>query len=414
MRRNAATYGTPALVDGAALVLVVTTMLAVACTSESRQPGAGAESEAAPHREGSASSPQPRRDAAANRVTLSETAYATARILVEPVARESPGAPSGGLEAPGVIAFDPARVAIISPRVAGRLERLSAAEGDRVAAGQLVAYLLSPAYLTAQTDFIQATRRADLLAGTPDAEGAAALAAAARRRLVLFGASDAAIARLEGGGEPNTLLELLAPFNGSITEVSAVVGATVEPGAPVYRLANLSVVNAITNLPERALPVVHEGQPASIEVAAFPSAQFSGRVLRLSSELDSTTRTVRAIVRVPNPKGRLRAGMFATVRLAIPTGAAVGTSGPGALLTIPESAVVTDGEDRYVFVEVAPRTFERRAVETVPLAPPGSAGPNGGRVVVRAGLRAGERVVVRGAFTLKSELTKSRLGEQEG
>ena len=78
-----------------------------------------------------------------------------------------------------------------------------------------------------------------------------------------------------------------------------------------------------------------------------------------------------------------------------------------------ETALVTDGDARYLFVEVAPRTFERRAVTVAPLAPPGSAAPPGGRVVVRTGLASGERVVIRGAFTLKSELAKAALAEDE-
>ena len=83
------------------------------------------------------------------------------------------------------------------------------------------------------------------------------------------------------------------------------------------------------------------------------------------------------------------------------------------VLTIPESAVLTDAEGRFVFVEVAPRGFERRRVEVAPVAPPGSTATPGGRVVVRLGLRAGEQVVANGAFTLKSELAKAALAEDE-
>ena len=77
----------------------------------------------------------------------------------------------------------------------------------------------------------------------------------------------------------------------------------------------------------------------------------------------------------------------------------------GRLLTIPASALVTDGADRYVFVEVAPRTYERRLVEVVPAA--------ADRVAVRNGLVAGERVVFQGAFTLKSELGKAAFGDDD-
>jgi hypothetical protein len=100
--------------------------------------------------------------------------------------------------------------------------------------------------------------------------------------------------------------------------------------------------------------------------------------------------------------------MFATVRFGIR-----GTAGdPGIVVTIPDAALVTDGDARYVFVEVSPRTFERRAVEVASLVPPGSAA-TGSRVMVRRGVASGERVAVRGAFTLKSELAKTALAEDE-
>lgn len=211
----------------------------------------------------------------------------------------------------------------------------------------------------------------------------------------------------------------------------ALAGAAVQPGTPIFQIASVSIVNAIAQVPERALSVVHEGQGAAVSVAAFPALHFTGRVTRLQSELDSATRTVKAVVRVPNDGRQLRPGMFATVRLNVPAGSSAassvassssstsagvgsGTSSAGGLITIPERAVIVQGEERYVFVQVAPRTFERRAVTVVPLAPAGSAVEPGGRVVLQSGLAVGDLVVVSGAFTLQSELGKSQLGGDEG
>jgi hypothetical protein len=98
--------------------------------------------------------------------------------------------------------------------------------------------------------------------------------------------------------------------------------------------------------------------------------------------------------------------MFASVTLDAPAEAALRTAG-STVLTIAESALVTEGDARYVFVEVAPRTFERRAVQVEALSAPGSTVPAVGRVAVRSGLAAEERIAVSGAFTLKSELGKA-------
>ena len=336
-------------------------------------------------------------------VTLTEAGFRNAGIEVVEVQAEPGVAATGALAVPGQVVFPPDRVALISPRTAGRIERLTVVEGVRVDAGQPVAYLLSPAFLTAQNDFTQAIQRAELLAGTEDEEGARALVAAARRRLQLLGAPEDVISGLESGSDPLDLLPVPAPFSGSIVEGYALTGAGVEAGSPIFRIADLSVVDVVADVPEQALRHLAIGQIATVRVAAFPERSFTGRIERIQEELDRETRTVGAVLHVPNPDRVLRPGMFADVILQVP----VGGPGDGAagVLTIPASSVVTDGGERYVFVEIAPRTFERRLVETAALA-------DGSRLAVLAGLVPGERVVSRGAFTLKSELGKAEFGEE--
>ena len=340
------------------------------------------------------------------RVTLTEAAHRNAGVEVAEVRAERIAVGAAGIEAPGRVAFDPARVALISPRAAGRIERLEVVEGVSVRAGQPVAWLLSPAFITAQSDFLQATRRAARLRGTPDEAGADALAAAARRRLQLLGVSDSMLAHLSRAGTPLDFLPVVAPFDGSIIERHALTGAAAEPGTPLYTIADLSHVDVIANVPERALESLAVGQSAAVRVPAFPSLQLEGRVERVGQVLDTTTRTVEAVIRVPNQRRRLRPGMFATVSLRS------AHSAPEApVLTVPASAVLVDGDDRIVFVEVGEGTYERRVVDAVPLPAADERGP--ARSIVREGLAPGDRVVVRGAFFLKSELAKAAFGEHQ-
>lgn len=357
------------------------------------------------------------------RVTLGEAAYSTAGITVAAVEALPADADGVALSVPGQVELDPRRIALVSSRIAGRIERLTAVEGDRVTAGETVAYLYSAEFLTAQVDLAQAQRRARVLAGTPDETGAQALLDAARRRLRLMGASESEVERATGDGDPASVLALRAPLDGSIMESHLLPGAAVEPGAPVFTVADLSVIDVVAEVPERSLPLVRTGQRARVSITAFPNLPFSGTVERLRDALNPATRTVRAVIHVPNGSHRLRPGMFATVQLEVSPREALEAGGasprPGAragavVLAIPESAVVTDGERRFVFVEVGRRTYERREVRVLPLSPPGSTAARSLRVVVQDGLRAGERVVVTGAFTLKSELAKASLSEDEG
>ena len=336
------------------------------------------------------------------RVALSADAFRTAGIIVEAPRPESVGAASGGLQVPGQIEIDPARLAVISPRASGRLERLLAVPFQRVTAGEAVALLVSPAFTVAQSDLLQAKRRNDVLAGTADAAGARALLDAARRRLSLLGAGEASIRRVEEGDASQTLLSVPAPFSGSIIENLALAGQAVEAGTPLYRLADLSVVNVAADVPERAIASVPVGQSVSITVASSASA-FRGRVTRIADQVDPQSRTIKALVQVANADRLLKPGMFASVTL--PLG---GTVARIPALSVPSSAVISDGAERFVFIEVGPRTYLRRAVEVAPVLVAGG-GPSSGRVAITKGLSSGDRVVTRGAFTLKSELAKASL-----
>jgi multidrug efflux pump subunit AcrA (membrane-fusion protein) len=94
---------------------------------------------------------------------------------------------------------------------------------------------------------------------------------------------------------------------------------------------------------------------------------------------------------VPNPGGRLKPGMFATVRLE--------TSAPRHLVAVPAAAVQDVDGRKVVFVERTASTF---AVRPVTLGQEADAW-----VEVLTGVAAGERVVAAGSFLLKSELLKS-------
>lgn len=348
------------------------------------------------------------------RLTLGEAAVRTAQIQVDTVRPELGGGIGEELLVPGEVAFDPRRVAIISSRTPGRIERVLVVAGDRVGAGQPVAMLQSKEYLTAQQELLQASRRAQALAGTTDEQGARAIVDAARRRLALLGVSGAEIRRVESSGFVRNELAILAPFGGSIIESTILAGQAVEPGQQIFKVADLSIVDVVAAIPERAVPLVHRGQKALISLAAFPQMQFAGTVERVADELNHESRTIAAVIHAVNPSGRLRPGMFATVRLNVTVSSLtrdVGASAERAapVLTIPASAIVTEGEKQYAFVETAPRTYERRELTVVSLAPPGSSRPTTNRVGVIRGLSAGERVVVTGAFILKSELAKAGL-----
>lgn len=387
------------------LFLLLTGLLLGAC-------GRGETPSKIPEADGASRPPSETPDAARSRVVLTAAAAAAAGIEVAP-ARATEGSAGGSvIEAPGQVEADPSRTAFVSARAPGRLERLTAVIGDRVSANQVVAWVMSPVFVTGQQDFAQATRRASLLAGTADSAGGRALAEAARNRLKLLGLPDAELDRLQSGGPPMPLLPVATPFEGSIVEGLTLAGASVEAGTPIFRLIDLRELDVAADVPEAFLPDLRVGQRASITLAAYPDLRLTGRVERIKDELDPTTRTIEALVHVANPTRILRPGMFARVQLHVSGAPAAAAKGQPSSLIVPAQAIGTDGEERYVFVETEAFTYERRVVElSANDARFGGVQPT--ERVIHGDLVAGDKIVVKGAFTLKSELAKASFAEEE-
>ena len=129
-------------------------------------------------------------------------------------------------------------------------------------------------------------------------------------------------------------------------------------------------------------------------VAAYPDQTFQGKLTYIAAVVDKETRTVQARVEVANPDGRLKPEMFAT--------AAIRTGGKGKGLLLPEEAVVLMQGQPTVFIEEH-GGFEPRTVEL--------GDKLRGRVVVKNGLAAGDKVVTAGTYALKARVMKSQLGE---
>ena len=167
----------------------------------------------------------------------------------------------------GLVAVDEHRIEAIQVREPGWVERLDVrAVGDSVRRGQLLAGVYSPDLLATQQELLIARSSND-----------PTLIEAARRRLGLFGLSDAQIARIEKTGQVERRIDYYAPFDGYVMELGARQGAAVEPGATLFQLANLSSVWMIAEVPEAQAAWVKTGNPAEAQVPALPGERFEGQ-----------------------------------------------------------------------------------------------------------------------------------------
>ena len=122
-----------------------------------------------------------------------------------------------------------------------------------------------------------------------------------------------------------------APISGTIVAQNITGGAGVKSldNAPdLFTIADLSEVWVMCDVYENNLAQVHVGDSAEVRLAAYPDRPLRGARGKIMSLLDPATRTAKVRLELPNPKGLLKPGMFATARFVVAGGdAARGRAG---------------------------------------------------------------------------------------
>ena len=290
----------------------------------------------------------------------------------------------------GIVAFDETRIAQVAPRFNGFVERLHVNfTGQRVRRGQPLLEVYSPELVAAQEELLLARQlQQDVgesaVPGIP--AGSSDLVASAKRRLELWNISEAQVDEILRTGKVRRSLTLQSPASGIVVEQNVREGQAFQEGQTLYTITDLSEVWIEAELREADVGQVREGSPATIELAAYPGRPFEGRVEYVYPTLQQEARTLKARVAVKNPKGLLKPGMYATVRVTTPADTA---------LTVPSPAVIRTGERALVFVDMGPGGLMPHEVEL------GRAGEEYTEVL--AGIEPGQRVVTSAQFLLESE-----------
>jgi cobalt-zinc-cadmium efflux system membrane fusion protein len=166
----------------------------------------------------------------------------------------------------------------------------------------------------------------------------------------------------------------------------------------LYRLVDESVVWVDAKLPSGAVPRVTVGSPATVVV---DGQRITGKVLRTAHRTSEATRNAVVRIEVPNPDDRLHGGDFVDVYLDAAAGV-----GKAATLAVPTAALVQLEGDTVVFRKNAQGALEPAPVRTGAVV--------GDTTVIEEGLKAGDTVVIDGAFALKAQMLKAQLGEGHG
>jgi RND family efflux transporter MFP subunit len=170
-----------------------------------------------------------------------------------------------------------------------------------------------------------------------------------------------------------------APFNGSVKERKVNLGEYLKVQSPVIVLVRSGPLRARLQVPEKWAAAVQIGATVDVHLDAFPNEVFHGQLVRINPTVNPDSRSFEVEAMIPNPDGKLKPGFF--VQASMPSEI------EEKIVTIPGDALVYTFGIYKVFVVNDKSVVERRIK-------PGAQNqtPQGVRVQVLEGLKAGERV----------------------
>ena len=287
----------------------------------------------------------------------------------------------------GKLALDKQQTRIAAARVAGRLGRIFVFEGQSVHAGDTLAEIYSPDYISGENEYLLAKRFHDTLsAASADAElrtDADLTLRSAANKLKVLGASAADIAALGRHGTVAEYLLVRAPISGVVTQRNVDPGGYLNVGDALMSLANLDTLWLFANTYDADYQYLKLGEPLAFETPSLPGERFTGRIAFIAPSVDPNTHTLPIRCDVPNRDFRLRPEMFVRGELKV---------GERMALIVPKTAVIHIRDSDYVIVAASGKQYHRVPVQGHAF--------EADRYAITAGLQANVPVVTDGTLLL--------------
>ena len=250
--------------------------------------------------------------------------------------------------------LQPMRQAVVKAKVAGDVLQITVREGDTVQAGQVLARI--------DTTDLQ-SRLVDRVGALESARAQLALAEKTRGMNVrllndkfisqnAFDSAESSFSVAKGNVKSmeaqvqlaqNALKDALAvaPLSGIVAKRHVQPGEKVPMEAPLVTVVDLKDLEVQALVPAVDVPELRIGMPVDFAVDGFGERRFTGRVERINPSTEAGTRAILVYVSLPNNDAALRAGMFATGRIAL------AASAPAP--TLPATAIRTEAGQSYVW-----------------------------------------------------------------
>jgi Cu(I)/Ag(I) efflux system membrane fusion protein/cobalt-zinc-cadmium efflux system membrane fusion protein len=322
------------------------------------------------------------------RVTIDGSVIQKMNVRTTTVRRSDLSRP---IQTVGHLDYDEDRMVSVTTRFSGFVEKVWVNYvGQPVRRGDPLFAVYAPELVQTQRELIAAVEYAAKFDdASPDVRGRAlALVEAARTRLEYWEIPAESIAEIEFTGTIQRTHTVKASADGVVMQrMHGLEGMAIRPGMEVIHIADLTSLWLRVEVFEHQLPWLDIGSLARVSFDYLPGENFSGRVRFIEPEVSPETRTVTLTLEVPNPSGRLRVGMFATVEFD----PLVARSA----LVVPAQAVIRSGDRNIAVVALGDGRFVPREVALGAEAE--------GLVQVLEGLDEGDEIVVSAQFLIDSE-----------
>lgn len=301
---------------------------------------------------------------------LQRTGVKTALAAMAAVSRK--------IQVPGTVTLDERLVSTVSMRADAFVEDVAnVTTGDRIRKGDDLFHFYSKEIATAGAEYAAEVRGGS----QSNPMSGAAL------RLKNLGVPSATITGIAADKKVPQSISYTAPRDGVVLERMAISGMMAKAGDTLFRIADISKVWVIADVPEYELGGLRKGAVVTVRVRNLPGQSFKGTVDLIYPEVQMQTRTTKVRIELPNPDDLLMTNMYAEVEIEAGAGTPV--------VAVPNSSVIDTGDRQIVFLDKGDGRFEPIDV---------GLGVRGEELTeITKGIVAGDRVVVSANFLLDAE-----------
>ena len=311
-------------------------------------------------------------------LVLTQTQINTVGIALGHVEEKELG---GAIKANGELRLNPQDKADVTPIVGGIVRQICVVEGQKVRAGQTVAYIENTEIVEVQKNYLVALKETEVAKQEMQRQKSLAAQGAGVQKTLQQATADYEIsnARLTGllhqlrqmgispkqvaNGKIVTRIPVGATLSGVVGKVFVSTGSYVDATAPLMQIADNTAVYASLTVFERNISQVEVGQNVDLVVTNSPGMHLKGGVQQINRSFDADTKAVAVHVRIVGKESaNLIAGMYVSGSIK---------TGQKKVKALPDNAIVRAEGRKFVFVldettaENGEKSFRFRRAEVV-------------------------------------------------